>query len=594
MKKTLIVSICIVCLGFVHVLAQKSEGGIPLSMNPNINSEVSSQKYVQVVSLNPPDIDVLKNEDKNSPKPGLFRIGALVKADIDMINSGTLLSLSDGSKIWRLKIQIPGVQSLGIYYDKFHLPDGVKYYLFNANAKQILGAYTSAENPDDGIWTNEKVQGELINLEMDIDPNVDISAIQMHINNVGVFYRATEYLTVFDDATQGSNYRLTTGPGFAYGGSSACEINAVCSTSVGAYTNQSNATVHIEYIVGKFIYGGTGVMMNNTSQSCRPYILTASHVEPTNSTSNTTFSGWGFYFNYQAPSCVYSGGQPSYNTMVGAYFRARSSYDSNVAGIKDDFLLLELKYNPPNSYNYYFSGWDNTNYTFSLSGTFIGYHHPSGDIKKVSTGTSVSPNGSFNITSGGAANSHWAIVFAQGGIEEGSSGSGLFNTSGNLIGILSGGNTASSCTSTNVNGQRMNISAEYSKIAKYWSANAFESPSTSTNTLKSWLDPTGSGVAIFGGMTGCPDAVSSVKNTQNKITVYPSPANKEVYINGEASTNVDIQLYNVVGVLMVNQSVKTDGTGKYILNLSPYNAGVYIIRIEENNKIYTNKITISK
>jgi len=55
------------------------------------------------------------------------------------------------------------MQALGLYYDHFRLPNGVKYYLYNANGKQVLGAYSSNENPGDGnAWANEKVQGEMV------------------------------------------------------------------------------------------------------------------------------------------------------------------------------------------------------------------------------------------------------------------------------------------------------------------------------------------------------------------------------------------------------------------------------------------------
>jgi len=588
MKKLFFVisSIC----GYFSVSAQYSEGGIPLSMDPMTSGEVSAQQYIQTVSLAPPDIEAFRYQDKTNPEPGLCRIGALVATDLGIKNSGSILSLRDGRKIWRLKIQMPGMQALGLYYDQFHLSEGVKYYIFNSSGRQILGAYTANENPDDGIWANEKVQGEMMTLEMDIDANVDISTIRMHIDKVGVFYKETQYLAAYDIAT--ANMRTTSGPGFPYKGSSACEINAACSTSVSSYTNQSNATMHIEYVKGSFIYGGTGTMVNNTLQNCTPYVLTASHVEPTNSTTNSTFSNWVFYYHYEAPTCVYSGSQPSYKTMTGAYFRARASYDSSVTGIKGDFLLLELKSSPALSYNYYFAGWDTADAISPLVETFICYHHPSGDIKKVSTGTTAFPNGSFNLSNGGLANSHWDITFNEGGIEEGSSGSALFNSTGRIIGILSGGNTSSSCTDTNSSGQKMNIRSEFSKLSLDWSYN-IESPSTPSSRLRDWLDPSGSRASTLDGMAGCTVGIIATKTKRQDEIIYPNPTNSIVYFDMQ-NADSKAAIYNVRGEKLKDIFLKNNNSIGYKIDLSNYPSGVYFLRVTANNSTYFHKIILNK
>ncbi len=72
-------------------------------------------------------------------------IGDVSAVDINFVNSGTMTILPDGSKIWRLQIAMRGAKALGLYYDKFKLPLGVKYFLFNENRQQVLGAYNLAE-----------------------------------------------------------------------------------------------------------------------------------------------------------------------------------------------------------------------------------------------------------------------------------------------------------------------------------------------------------------------------------------------------------------------------------------------------------------
>src|SRR6202034_1015580 len=154
---------------------------------------------------------------------------------------------------------------------------------------------------------------------------------------------------------------------------------------------------------------------------CTPYLLTASHTEFTNSTADSTFAQWIFYFNYETSSCDWTGAQPIPQTMTGAYFKARASYDYSSGTIIGDFLLLQLRQAVPASYGAFFAGWDLD--TTVNTGSFIGFHHPSGDVKKVSQTDGIDPSGSFNGTPG----THWLLLWNQGGIEEGSSGSGLFN-----------------------------------------------------------------------------------------------------------------------------------------------------------------------
>ncbi len=575
----------------IPLTAQVSEGGIPLSMDALISHEIST--FVPIVSLPALDIDALKAEDRVNAANGsdLCRLGALIDANIDFQNSGSVVTLANGSKIWRMKIQVNGMLALGLYYDKFYLPQGVKYYLSNANGRQILGAYTNNENPDDGLWANEKIQGGTINMELDIDPDVDISQIQLHINKVGVFYKATQYLEQYALPTSG--LRTTAGPGFPYKGSSDCEINAVCSTSVGTFVNQSNATVKIEYVKSGFIYGGTGTMMNNTNKDCRPFLLTASHVEPTNSTINSTYSTWVFYFNYQAPTCTYTGIQPGYKTMTGANFRSRASYNSSSTHIVGDFILLELKSAPPSTYGYYLSGWDTSDALINMTGAYICYHHPSGDIKKVSSGSTINPHGSFNGTI--PPNTHWSIIWVKGGQEEGSSGSGLFNTAGRLIGILSGGNTSSTCTDTNSSGQIMAVAAEFSKLAFDWTY-AYQTPSSAATRLKDWLDPIGSKVATLDGMTGCTTAIPVARNNRIGFDIYPNPAKGILYIelNSINTANTKIEVYNMLGTQLTDIHLQTDNANRYKIDISNYPAGVYLVRIIQDNTIISRKITLAR
>jgi lysyl endopeptidase len=204
-------------------IGQVRYAGTPFTLHAAYSNIFASATYVPQSSYAGPDISKLHREDLSIPHTPFdnVRIGASVPANISFPSSGIFTVLDDGRQVWRAQIKVPGGLALGLYYDKFNLPAGVSYYLSNANGKQILGAYTSQNNPDDGLWATEKVQGELINMEVDIEPGVDVSKISMHINTVASFYKSLSYLQPYTPDPSASTL-------FMYGTSSPCEINAVC------------------------------------------------------------------------------------------------------------------------------------------------------------------------------------------------------------------------------------------------------------------------------------------------------------------------------------------------------------------------------
>src|SRR6185437_10969235 len=189
----------------------------------------------------------------------------------------------------------------------------------------------------------------------------------------------------------------------------------------------------------------------------------------------------------------YTGPQPDYSqTITGGTFKARSSYDSSSDKIAGDFILLQLLSAIPATYGAYAVGWDRTGDIPTAQ--CVSFHHPSGDVMKVALSQTVSPLGNFN---NGEIDSHWEVNWATGGTEEGSSGGGLFDPNGRLIGDLSGGFVFSPvCLTKNANGDVMADYAEYSKFYLNW-LYTFESPSSSATRLKDWLDPGNTGDTVL-------------------------------------------------------------------------------------------------
>lgn len=203
------------------------------------------------------------------------------------------------------------------------------------------------------------------------------------------------------------------------------------------------------------------------------------------------------YFNYQSPTAnsdetflsnrgIISYPQNIDNTIleqIQSYSLNENNYEyAHISKLRlvdsefwGDFALCEILTPLPPHFNVSYAGW-NSSLNFSggidimgLCGTpvdYYGVHHPSGDIKKLSTtnhfikGETPIATGCYVVTTvidvlfgwiwGNSVSTSlvcnfvdnpWLIVphWCSGGIENGSSGSGFFNMSGKLTGILSGG-----------------------------------------------------------------------------------------------------------------------------------------------------------
>lgn len=215
----------------------------------------------------------------------------------------------------------------------------------------------------------------------------------------------------------------------------------------------------------------SGALVNRASQDGTQYFLTANHCVFENTTNFIVG------FNYQYNNCV-SGGmsatsEPSMKTVQG--LRLVSSWDMS------DFALFEILETIPDHYNVFYSGWSRA---ATMPTCVVGVHHPSGDVKKISTF-----DGQTQLTSWAEEPNKYHLMitsWTKGITEPGSSGSPLFECSTKyIVGQLHGG--LSSCQYT----QGYDV---YGGLAYSW-----DSGPDSKSRLRDYLDPNNQGVL---GMSG--------------------------------------------------------------------------------------------
>jgi len=587
--------------------AQRSEAGLPLSITESaiINTKATTCTYIDNPDWN--QYLVKEKNDTNFTKPYLVALTA--NANFSFPQSGTLKSLPDGRKVWQAQIVVDGAPAIGFYYDKFHLPAGVKLFLSNYNGKQILGAYTQKNNnATTHRFANEAVQGQLVNIELDIDANVNINDIMLSINKVAVYHRGIENLKRYAIG----DMQLIDGIDDALNGaSSVCMINSVCPPGVG-YDSSRLATLEYLSVTEEGVGGCSGTMINNTgnsTESCTQYMLTATHCDPSNSTANSHFDQFIFRYNFEHSNCEGSD-IPNANTLLGATFVARADYDASASinTLKGDFLLLKINDQIPASWNVVFSGWNrDANIPTSLTEPekFIGFHHPATDNKKLM----VTHDMEATSISGSGAKTHWGMMVEEGYIAQGSSGSGLFNANGKLIGIASvAGNLGSTAPGCDISEQGMEAQAMdfvfYSRLSYDWDYSL--DGNDASRKLKPWLDPTNSGITTLGSVNSdCSNAnppIVSVENLNHddlngSLSIYPNPVSNgivEMIFNLKNETPLTISVVDINGKIVHSSKIASVKTGQYQLNVSNIPNGIYLLKFQTANSTASKKLIIAK
>jgi hypothetical protein len=445
------------------------------------NDFVLRQKFVfdnnvPVKMIAAPDLEALHLEDIQRDKLGLlYRIGLASTVNITPLNSGIWTTLPNGDRKWQLVVKSSGAEALSFLFETFKLYGESTLVITDLNGKLVHNPLTSDDVESHFRQHAALCFGDELLLTL-IEP------------------KYTQISELFLDRVI-YNYRSTGNPNFQkINESDPCEINVNCSPVGDLWQDEKKGVARILVVEGNFSGYCTGSLINNTSQDCKPYFLTALHCGVSATTANMT--QWKFYFKYEAPSCT----NPSTAGTLDDYFitgclRIADSGD-NGGDSGSDFLLVKLGsstneatiINNLKSANFsaYWNGW-NANTTATTGG--VGIHHPSGDIKKISTFSGSTISAAWN---GNGLSSHWRQSWSSnsnghGVTEGGSSGSPLFNNSqGYIIGTETGG--GSFCTS-------LTSPDYYGKMSYHWTSNG----TTSVKQLKPWLDPTNSGVLTLAG-----------------------------------------------------------------------------------------------
>jgi hypothetical protein len=449
------------------------------------------------------DVSAWSRAHKEAELNGKYLYGIVASASAD-------LAPSEGVEVHVFSVRYPGVEGLALHFDDFHLPTGAEMWVTDAEGDWQEGPYDFRDNDEHGRIATGDVPGEVAVVRLQI-PQGTSGEVHLHMEGVAGLFRDVNG---------------------ARGGSEPCQVDVACPEIVG-WECQRDATVRLSIIESGGSYLCSGAMVNTTALDCRQYMLTALHCA--SEVTDDEFALLKVYYNYERPEC--GEGNGFLNRRRTGVIRLADSDDiqgNNFDG--SDFLLVEVEDEIPSSWDVYFAGW-NASGTGASSG--VGIHHPSGDVKKVSTfaqNTSSISLGDFG--------SHWRVYWVEtetnhGVTEGGSSGSHLFNQQGLSIGTLSAG--LSACSNGSAGGGTGPDEPDYyGKMSFHWDDN----PNPSDEKLYLWLDPSETGSTLLHGAypddeaalpcgpaQAC-EAVADIAQMDlaRDVQVQPNPADDRIHV----------------------------------------------------------------
>lgn len=298
MKRTSIFLLGIVLFS-CHVFAQMSEPVPPYSFSHSVTSNI------QTITMPKVNVDSLLEQDRISGKNVPYHFGYAFDRSYEFHQYGTWTDLPDGGKLWRLRVKSPGAYAISFAYDKFWLPKGATFHIYNQDKSMVIGAFTSKNNKPWGTFATTVVKGEEVTLEY-YEPSDASKPGELQISKVNHAYKNPFPLPA------GLQKPFSLDPWF--GDSGGCNNNANCPT-FDSWQEENHSVAAIEMGTDRC----SGAMINNANQDYTPYLLTGKHCIDD---SHVSPHSWIFHFNYESSSCSNPSSPPNSDQIEGAEIRA--------------------------------------------------------------------------------------------------------------------------------------------------------------------------------------------------------------------------------------------------------------------------------
>jgi hypothetical protein len=490
---------------------------------------------------------------------GRTNVGRVIDLHLTAATAGTWTTFTNGDRLWQYRFRSANALGVCMYFEDLYIPQGAVMFLYSIDRKTYVGPFTLEDCNAHGRFMMGEVLGDEAILEY-YEPAGVISTPRIGMQSVGHMYRYVYDYSMYADQDRGSE---------------SCEVDVNCPEGAD-WVDQRDAVVRLLILDDGQQFFCSGTIMNNVEKDCRRFLLTAMHCGE--GVSDQEWQQCSVRFRFQRANCG-SGSAPSTNSRTGVFHLADSNDGGGDSG--SDFLLLEVEDAIPASYNVYYAGWDARTAT---PADVVCIHHPAGDVKKISTATTIISS----TWPGGAPGHHWQVTWMatetnHGVTEGGSSGSPIFNAPlGLVVGQLTGG--ASLCTSPTA-------PDFFGKMDRNWDDN----PNAANQKLKVFLDPNDTGAQFFGGGRPEVDAnmncyVASIEERElefAEVRVFPTIADEFVrFQTGRFREMKGYQLYNSAGLAVLGGQFRQEIETVHVADLP---SGVYFVTFMQQDGAHLTK-----
>jgi len=439
-----------------------------------------------------PDWQKIAQEDKG--EIGNLRYAVPSNSDYSTLNAGAWQIAPDGKNVWQVALTSSNAVGLALTLESVNLKEGELIFVYDPSMENLLGSFTQKDLTASRKLFIGFIKGGEVVIEFSTSEKINTETSPFIISTVWHAY---------------GPHALSA---LSFGSSKSCEININC-TQGADWQVQKQGVVRIRVVAKEGVLWCSGALVNNTKRDATPYVLSAYHCSDG---YTPEYDLWGFFFNYESPTCANPSSEPISGLITGCTLRA--------GGRDNDFQLLELSSKIAASAAPYFCGWTRDTTTLPQKATLI--HHPQGDIKKITSGTQaaqiiyISTNWANNVVT--PPQSHITSPMSIGILEPGSSGAPIFDENKRIFSQLHGANlsTTDTCKATDAIGGR---------FSRAWNAGT-----TSSTRLKDWLDPINLNPSVFDGEDNT--ALNNPKVTGHIISASGVPMqNVKVWINNDTA-----------------------------------------------------------
>ncbi len=389
---------------------------------------------------------------------GMLQVGVHRPVSASMMAQGAWQKNSDGSSVWRVTLQSNNAIGLRVHFSNFSVGDGKVWIHDTANPpKQVFGPYSFLGDHGNGdLWT-EAVFADSVEIEYQPDSQDPTSGLPpFQIAELAHLYRFAGREAPSNGSAAGSAkspYILEQTPVAKASAQPnySCFIDATCKENISAVSLAAPATAFLLFSQTGGEFQCSGNMLN--APNGQPVLLTAGHCVYTNDIALTLTAA----FNYRTTTCTASlpGNAPDPSTLPQVLGVQLLSFDDNPFENQDnateilddlDYSLIQMS-GFPNAPGFTLAGYTTEEVLFEQNVTSLSYG------QGLSALYAYAPRVDSRLVQYGAtpyANAYQIEYGSTGRIYSVSSGSGIFDDQGRLLGTLSTG--VADCNNPNNNG----------------------------------------------------------------------------------------------------------------------------------------------